>query len=396
MKFLSELFSKRRTECRPTLEFAQGLSKALGDPHTAYPTVHVTGTNGKGSVCYKIARVLENQGLKVGLFTSPHIRSFSERISINGIEIGQIEERLQSLLALAPEAGFFELTTFLGLDYFREQKVDIAIVEVGIGGRLDPTNVITPQVSVITSVAFDHQETLGPTLEEIAGQKAGIIKPRVPVVIGPEADFQSIRSKALAGQSPLYKVERQNSYYDFENQAIAKETLKLLNCTNFDGLEKRPHCRFEVIGKIILDVAHNPAGFQKLINAYDYHFPGEPFSVIIGMSKDKDVKKCLQLIAKRSQHLYLVEPRSTKPFLVAEMEQILRQDGHSHFTAGLTVEASLKKALGRQERTIVCGSFYIMQEADDVLRIQVGEDQLPLNRSESVPKTSDSSPIVMT
>jgi dihydrofolate synthase/folylpolyglutamate synthase len=396
MKLLSELFSRRRIESRPTLEFAQSFSKALGDPHTAYPTVHVTGTNGKGSVCFKIAHVLENQGLKVGLFTSPHISAFSERISINGVEISDIEERLQRLLRLAPEAGFFELTTFLGLDYFREQKVDIAIVEVGIGGRLDPTNVITPQVSVITSVAFDHQKILGSTLEEIAHQKAGIIKPKVPVVLGPEADFQLIRSKAFSCHSPLHQVEHQHGYYDFENQAIAKKTLELFHCTNFEGIEKRPRCRFEVVGNVILDVAHNPAGFQKLIEAYDFHFPGEPFSAIIGMSQDKDVKKCLEFLAKRAKHLYLVEPRLAKPFSIVEMEQILRQSEYFHFTAGLTVSESLEEALSRQERTIVCGSFYIMQEANDVLRVQVGKKQSSLSRSESAPKTSDSSSIVMT
>ena len=371
MKPVEELFLRRRRERRPHLDFARSLSKSLGDPHAAFPTIHVTGTNGKGSVCVKIAKVLENQGCKVGLFTSPHIRSFSERISINGVEISEIKGRLESLLNLFSDATFFELMTFVAFDYFREQNIDIGVIEVGIGGLFDPTNVITPRISVITSVALDHQELLGNTLEEIAEQKAGIIKPQIPLVIGPQADFLAIRKQAVSCHSKLYKVEPPDGDYDLENQVVAKQALQLLGCTDFKGLETRPPCRFEVLGNVILDVAHNPAGFQKLMNAYDLHFPHEPFSAVVGMSRGKDVKKCLHILAQRARHLYLVEARSPHSFPVAAMEPLLRQEGFNHFTAGLTISESLKKVLSRQERMIVCGSFYIMEEARDILRVQV-------------------------
>jgi dihydrofolate synthase / folylpolyglutamate synthase len=381
MTVFQRLFSKKPRQYRGNLDIAWKLSTILSAPQSSYPTIHVTGTNGKGSVCLKIAKALENTGLKVGLFTSPHIDSFCERISINGVDIsqGRAESGILRLFEIE-EASFFEIATFLAFDYFREQKVDIAVIEAGIGGLLDSTNVITPEVSVITSISRDHEDVLGATLEEIAFQKAGIIKPGVPVVIGPTADFPIIRERA----STLFKVDFQPGFYDHENTAIAQKALEILGVP-IRGCEVRPRCRFEQIGRNILDAAHNAAGFVKLLEAYDEHFPQEPFIAVLGMSSDKDVRSCLSILASRADHIYLVQADSSKALPVLEMSQMLRQEGYDRLTAGLSIQESLKAALASGKRIVVCGSFYIMKEADEVLRIQVGGDQLLLARGQAAP-----------
>ena len=170
------------------LSNTQALDQHFQHPHRAYPTIHVAGTNGKGSVSHTLAAILQSAGLRVGLYTSPHLIDFRERIKVNGCPIPEervvqfVEEERGFFEPLAP--SFFELTTALAFLYFREQKVDVAVIEVGLGGRLDCTNIITPLLSIITNISFDHTQFLGHTLPDIAREKAGIIKPDVPVVIG--------------------------------------------------------------------------------------------------------------------------------------------------------------------------------------------------------------------
>jgi dihydrofolate synthase/folylpolyglutamate synthase len=349
--------------------------------------IHVTGTNGKGSVSHKIARALQSSGLTVGLYTSPHLISFCERIQVNGISIPEETARLGllKLFEIGKDLFFFEIATLLAFEYFRDQKVDVAIVEVGIGGLHDATNIVQPLISIITSVACDHEDLLGNTLEKIAYEKAGIIKPGIPVVIGPKADFAVIREKAAVCHSALYKVESQPGFYDVENTAIARQALKLLpyRLSEQDietGLSSRPACRFEQIGNVIFDVAHNPAGISSLLEAIEVHFPGRRFSVMIGMSKDKDVRKCLSMLAENADHLYLVQSPALKAIAVEEMCEILRLDGFDRFTAGFSIKESIDKALASEDLLVVCGSFYIMKEArEEVVRIQVAHDQLLLS-----------------
>lgn len=374
------LFSKRPKNTHNSVETIRAIAQELGSPETAYPTIHVTGTNGKGSVSLKIAKALELSGLKVGLFTSPHLISFCERIVINGIPIPQETVR-QGLLELFKydKLIFFELATLLAFQYFRDEKVDIAVIEAGIGGLLDTTNIIQPLVSIITSVAHDHEDLLGQSLEEIAYHKAGIIKPGIPVVIGPQADFAVIRKRAHVCNSPLYKVEPQPGFYDLENSAIARQALEILKCPlphMEAGLKCRPSCRFEQVGKVIFDVAHNPAGFMRLMEAMELHFPGQRFSAIVGMSQDKDIKECLSILSQQADHLYLVQAPDVKAASIEKMSSLLRQDGFPRFTAGLSIPETVGKALASEDLLVVCGSFYIMKEVrDGIFRVQIALDQ---------------------
>lgn len=385
------LFSKRPELNLDSIQTMREISLRLGSPEKTFPSIHITGTNGKGSVSLKIAKALESSGLKVGLYTSPHLISFCERIQVNGVLIPEETARkgLLRLMELERKLFFFELATLLAFDYFRDQKVDVAVIEVGIGGLQDATNILHPILSIITSVACDHEDLLGNTLEKIASQKAGIIKAGVPAVIGPKADFAVIREQAEKCQSSLVLVPFQDGFYDDENTAIAREALKLLPfpLSKKDleaGLQARPPCRFEQIGNAIFDVAHNPAGFIRLLEALRLHFPGRPFSVAIGMSKDKDVRKCLQLLAAEADHLYLIQSPASKAMAVQEMEDILRQDGFTRFTAGLSLKESLEKVLSTEQLLVVCGSFYIMKEArEQVVRIQITHDQLLLDRGQA-------------
>lgn len=380
------LFSKRPADNADSVGAMRAITPLLGNPENAFPAIHVTGTNGKGSVTHKIAKALQSSGLKVGLYTSPHLVSFCERIQINGVLIPEETARvgLLKLFELGKDLFFFEIATLLAFEYFRDHKVDVALVEVGIGGRHDATNIVQPILSIITSVACDHEDLLGNTLEKIAYEKAGIIKPGVQVVIGPKADFSVIREEAARCHSPLYKVEAQPGFYDVENTAIARQALEILpyRCPDMEtGLKSRPSCRFEQVGNVIFDVAHNPAGICRLLEAMEFHFPGRRFSVLIGMSKDKDVRKCLSMLAAKASHLYLVRSPALKAMSVEEMVEILRQEEISHFTAGLTIQENMTKALAAEELLIVCGSFYIMKQArEEVVRIQVAHDQSLLSR----------------
>lgn len=380
------LFVRRSQSVKCGLETSRLFAENLGQPQKAYPTVHIAGTNGKGSVSLKIAKALQLSGLKVGLFTSPHLISFRERITINGVQISKERARagILSLFELSekidPAACFFELTTFLAFQYFREEAVDVAVIEAGIGGLCDTTNVIMPLVSVITSIAHDHADMLGSTLEAIAVQKAGIIKPQIPVVVGPYANYAAIRKRAKECQSPLFITKTAAGFYDWENSNIAHQALQLLkSCFHLTegaierGLSLRPPCRFEQVGNVILDVAHNSNGISRLLEAMETHYPGEPFSVIIGMSKDKDIALSLKLLAQKAAHIFLVQGATTRAAGIDEMGEILIGLNYSHFTSDKTVIEALRST--QDGLVLVCGTFYIMQEARQyVLGVQVGAE----------------------
>ncbi len=287
MKSLLHSLPKRKI---PNFAAFQKLDAELGYPHRAFKTIHVGGTNGKGSVSWKIAESLRLAGKKVGLYTSPHISNLRERIQINGKMIPETAF-LKHLARVYKEGySFFDIMTALAFLYFKEEKVDWAVIEVGLGGRFDPTNVIHPEIAVITSIGYDHMEVLGDTLEQIAFQKGGIAKPGIPLVVGPSA---------RAFFPDAIHVLESCGFYDEENNFIAKRALQKLGIKTFSSI--RPKCRFEIIGNVILDAAHNVDGFEKLSQALQIHFPGEKFHFITHFSEDKQAEKCLEIIRPISE-----------------------------------------------------------------------------------------------
>ena len=337
----------------------------LGDPQKEFPAIHIAGTNGKGSVAVKCAKILELSGYKVGLYTSPHLFSYSERISISGIPISEeaIEEGLSKLLAWEECVNYFEITTLLALDYFRAQRVDVAVMETGMGGALDATNVVQPLVSVITSISEDHCPILGNTLEEIARQKGGIIKPGAPVVLGPNAQFPALLERAKACGSPLTTIQGTFPFYDDENSAIARAAIQASGLeVTADALEAglkiRPRCRFEQHGRLIYDVAHNPDGFKRLLDALELHFPGQPFRLYVGFSQDKDIGACLKQCVHRARHIYLMEANTPRRASVKTLAAILDSMDYPNYSMNRTLEEALAES---DELLVVAGSVYLFE-----------------------------------
>ena len=328
------------------LNFRSGLGRMqqavnlLGDPHEAVPMIHVTGTNGKGSTIAFMRQLFQQHGLKVGTFTSPHIVSMHDRICINGqpisdqdlIRLGQSIQAMESqLLETHDQLSYFEIITLLAFLYFHEQKVDLALIEVGIGGLLDTTNVITGEVTVITSVGLDHQETLGGSLEAIARQKAGIFKAGKPAVIGPLAkeaeqvciekaqaigcplarygeDFQLVKGVFQDAQHRFDSLKiGLNGAYQEENAAVALEAFLLfmeqrglavdengvreaLQATSWPG-------RLENFSQgIYLDGAHNPHAIHRLVE-YARTFSDQRVKILFGALKRKDYQGMLEIFA---------------------------------------------------------------------------------------------------
>ena len=316
------------------------LDRHFGHPHRSYKTIHVGGTNGKGSVSHTLASVLQSAGYKVGLYTSPHLVDFRERIRVNGEMIseqrvvGFVEEMISSGL-METEGGFsfFELTTALAFKYFEEAGVDIAVIEVGLGGRLDCTNIITPLLSIITNISFDHVQFLGNTLEKIAQEKAGIIKPGVPVVIGETNGEVKVRDVfALTANNLHSEISFADELYHEPVESELKGDCQVRNTqtilTALDSLRKNyPDLkitdeairegflhvcektglmgRWQTISQkplVICDTGHNVAGWEYLSRQLD-RMP-RPLHIIIGMVSDKDVTHVLKLMPHYAQYYF--------------------------------------------------------------------------------------------
>lgn len=385
------------------LQNMQALSALFEEPQHQFASVHIAGTNGKGSVATKVARSLEHSGYRVGLYTSPHIASFRERIQINGQMIPEaaIEELLPQLFESVEReeipATFFELTTLLAFWFFAKSSVDCAVIETGLGGRLDATNIIIPKVSVITSIALDHTHVLGQSKEEIAREKAGIVKQGIPVVLGPTAAQIPLLEKHVAKMGgPLCKIAPSNfSFYDEENKMIAEATLDLLS-EEFSlresaidrGLALRPPCRFERFktkdGKeVLLDVAHNPAGLEKLFIALKTFYPQRSYRLVVGMSGDKNLKQCCAFLGSERRPVHFVQGESDRAADAKELARLFAQETGRQASFDTTVEEGLARAanahLHASELLVVCGSFYIMAQARRWLGVEEPRDTYNLN-----------------
>lgn len=361
--FIEKLFSltnRRGKDLSSVIE----VDLQMQSPHKSFKSIHVGGTNGKGSVTWKIAKALEKEGFEVGLYTSPHIVDVCERIQINGCNISHEEFFLlaEPLMKYQDRLSFFDIVTLTAFLYFQKMSVDFAVIEVGIGGRFDATNIINPEVSIITSISKDHTQLLGDSLESIAYEKGGIAKPGVPLVVGSTA----------AQFFPQAIVASSHEFYDIENQNIAQKALELLPVSQNSvlvGLQTRPPCRFQVIPKalsgtvnMILDVAHNPDGFEKLLKALKIYFPSEEkFHFIVGFSKDKDWKQCLDLIIPLAESIRCV--KSSK-------ERLENPKQLQKYCPEIKLCNSIKDALSDEGWNVICGSFYLMQEA---IQIKTGQ-----------------------
>lgn len=400
------------------LERMQTLVASLGNPQQSFPVIHVAGTKGKGSVCILCASALHEAGYKVGLYTSPHLDDYAERIQIDGdfIPHGQLAELVEEIkphVAAIPELTTFEITTALAFLYFAQQKVNAAVIEVGLGGRLDATNVVNPKVSVITSISYDHTLLLGKSLTQIAGEKAGIIKPEVPVVASPQEEESRLVIERITHErsSPLLQLGRDLLYeeisHSLEGQTIriwspaeSKNTpmvlfIPLLGAhqmvnavTAYAALEiftqqgfpinqiaiKRGFARafwpgrFEIVQHsppVILDCAHNRDSALKLRQTLNEYYLGKPVILVFGASEDKDIQGMLselmplvkELIAVKSFH-----PRAIDPDILVGMAEAFGQPVHCIEHIPEAMEKALQLA-GKDAMVLVTGSIFVVAEA---------------------------------
>ena len=338
------------------LSNSEKLVAYLDNPHSKYPSIHVAGTNGKGSTSHMLASVLQEAGYKVGLYTSPHLKDFRERIKINGVMIPK--RRVSSFVTehqsffIKNQLSFFEMTVGLAFDYFANEKVDIAIIEVGLGGRLDSTNVITPEVAVITNIGLDHTQFLGDTLQKVAAEKAGIIKREVPIVIGEHTSetlpvFKKITKEKKA---PLILAET-NSFefllcdlkgeYQLANQRTARVALQQLNDDVFkiseadikSGLAQVVHNtglmgRWQVLKTnplVICDTAHNKEGLKIVIQQLQ-ELSKQKFHIVLGFVTDKNVSLLLTMFPKDAIY-YFTKPKIPRAMPVTQVVNFANDAG---------------------------------------------------------------------
>jgi dihydrofolate synthase/folylpolyglutamate synthase len=338
------------TAFKKDLTNSLALSKHLNFPEKKFKTIHVAGTNGKGSTSHMLASVLQEAGYKVGLYTSPHLKDFRERIRINGAVIRKIDVinfiKKNNEFLSTQKLSFFEMTVGLAFDCFAKQKVDIAIIEVGLGGRLDSTNIITPEVSVITNIGLDHTQFLGETLPEIAFEKAGIIKSNIPVVIGEfqETVFPVFEKIASEKKAPLFLASNNcNSNYQSDLKGtyqqhniktvvktvevlkekgfnISEENLKqgLLNVKNNTGLLGRWQLLNET-PRVICDTGHNKEGLTYVLNQLQQE-NFKKLHFVFGVVNDKDLKEILPMFPKTATY-YFCKPDIPRGLDATELQQ---------------------------------------------------------------------------
>ena len=358
---------------KPGLERINLLMEKLNFPQNNYKTIHVTGTNGKGSVCAMLAEILKIDGRKVGLFTSPHLESYCERIRINGENISENDfaAMIEIVKNCKVQATQFEVLTAAAFEYFSLQKVDIAVIEVGLGGLYDSTNVITPEISIITNVALEHENILG-DLKNIALNKAGIIKKNIPAVTGATGEpLEIIREIAKKNNSALYEVTEPANFkinllgeYQKFNAAVAIQAAKVLNIDEKiirAGLEKVQWAgRFEIVNGIIIDGAHNPHGAAALRQSLDKIFPRGKRIWIFGALADKNFDKMIEILFRADDFVIVTPPNSERAATV----KILCENLTAHGIKNIGVEKLpdavklLKETAG--EIKIIAGSLYLI------------------------------------
>lgn len=404
---------------KPDLNNTVAICNLLENPENSFKSVHIAGTNGKGSTSHMLASILQEKGLKTGLYTSPHLIDFRERIRINGIMIPEekviyfVEKYKKDFEKIRP--SFFEMTVGLAFNHFREEKVDVAIIEVGLGGRLDSTNIITPLLSVITNISFDHKQFLGDTLEKIAKEKAGIIKPGIPVVIGEnqeetrhvfiekarkeqskivfaDGEFTAVTTRAWEAGSGKMRVDifRNSTIYlanlesplggnyqkknivtvcatcgmlvshfgDISPETIRKGILHVINNTGFTG-------RWQILSRVpltICDTGHNEAGLREVLDQIS-NTPHENLHFVFGLVNDKEIENILRMLPKDATYYFC---KADIPRGLDANE--LRMTALGYGLAGEAFD-SVKKALkaaqqraGANDLVFIGGSTFVVAE----------------------------------
>ncbi len=411
---------------KPNLDNTLAICTFLGHPEKKIKTIHIAGTNGKGSTSHMLAAIFQEAGYKTGLYTSPHLYDFRERIKVNGQMCSQdfvidFTNKIKPCIEKI-EPSFFEITVGMAFEYFVQEKVDIAIIETGLGGRLDSTNVITPELSIITNIGYDHMALLGNTLEAIASEKAGIIKKEVPIVIGVSdaATKKVFEDKANKENAPIYFADDfiefksfqnnwENALFEFNQPLIhlldaplfpknftiacdlpakyqaknlkaalvatqllstmgwklsASKVMKALSqIKKNNGLMGRWEC-IQASPRVILDVAHNEHGIHALLEQLaSLHY--QQLHIITGMVKDKDVQAVLELLPKNALYYFTQShiPRALPVNELAAQANAIGLNGTSFEDVNIALDVAIKNA-NQQDLILVIGSIFLVAEVD--------------------------------
>lgn len=413
---LDRLFSLQRFGIKPGLERTFEILADRGDPQDSFPSVHIAGTNGKGFTCSAIASILMEAGYRVGLYTSPHLKEFNERIIINGRMISD-----EDIVLLAKElipysekinATFFEITTAMAFIYFAQQDIDIAVIETGMGGRFDSTNVLKPQCSIITDIGLEHTEYLGDKLEDIAYEKAGIIKSRTPCIISSKNYrlFPVFQKKAEDVDSSLFfaeemvgvnvnkhnknmtmgiKIAMDDLYIEninvpfagkhhIKNLKLALSGLKMIRGdfshnevsikSGLINLRKNTNyrCRMELLREnppVLIDTAHNPQAIKALVETIKLHGLSDlKWDILYAAMEDKDVESILKYLRPICNSLILTEPKIDRSMQSEKLAEKAKKLGYRNIDEIRDAGEAYDTAVLRDRPLLVCGSFFLAGE----------------------------------
>jgi dihydrofolate synthase/folylpolyglutamate synthase len=380
------------------LERVERALAALGHPERAYPVLHVAGTNGKGSTCAMAAAALRAAGHRVGLYTSPHLVRFHERIQVDGAPIpdAALAERIDEVRRACPwhDAGgedrltYFEFATLLGLLHLARARVDVAVVEVGLGGRFDATNAVLPRVAAVARINLDHTQLLGDTVEQIAFEKAGIFKPGVPAVAHahqPPGALETLRAEAARKGAPFVVAAADwagpialAGPHQRGNAGLAAAALRQLHRAGVSVPEEaiargiataRWPGRLEEVGGVLLDGAHNPDGAAALAAALAALHPGRPIELVFGVLSDKDHAGMLRALAGAARRVHVVAPATPRARPAADVRALARSLGLDADVHGAVADALACARRAAADGALVCvaGSLYLVGEARALL-----------------------------
>jgi len=407
---LDKLFARTGSTAKFGLDRTKALLALLGNPHERIRSFHIAGTNGKGSVVATLYTILRGKGMSVGRYTSPHIVDFRERIVVDDKQISE-REVLEFIARWENDferlgATFFEITTALAFEHFASRGVDVALIETGLGGRLDSTNVIMPIVAAVTSIGIDHVEYLGDSIAEIASEKAGIFKQGVPAVFGPAAGparetllaaATRVLAKPIIESTEIYRpknirVDWRGTTFDVEHRdQSATLTTGLVGvhqaintCTALAVLEAagNPYRttltvardflpavtlpgRFQRVGKFVLDVAHNSDGIRALVATLDAVAPPRPVVAVLGILKDKDWREMMRLLCPKVDSTVLTRPASAPRERVWDPAEALEYGSENGWRATLVedVAQAVQRAASQAATVVVTGSFHTVGDA---------------------------------